>query len=144
MTIKFTNIFHCKTLQNLPKLGSLVWIWRRYDATSNEKIPNAKIPNKKTPKIEKPKKSRMKKCRTKKSRNKKTPKRKNLEMQIYWTFKNLKKTPKSQNFDDFLGLFDLKKEKNPESLLHSTNYKQILKLFYVQTRQVILKLFDLT
>jgi hypothetical protein len=31
MAIKFTNIFRCKTLQNLPKLGFLVWkytIWQ--------------------------------------------------------------------------------------------------------------------
>jgi hypothetical protein len=25
MDIKFTNIFHYKTLQNLPKLG--IWVW---------------------------------------------------------------------------------------------------------------------
>jgi hypothetical protein len=31
MDIKYTNIFHCKTLQNFPKLGFLVWkyaIWQ--------------------------------------------------------------------------------------------------------------------
>jgi hypothetical protein len=31
MVIKYTNIFHCKTFQNLPKLGFLVWkctIWQ--------------------------------------------------------------------------------------------------------------------
>jgi hypothetical protein len=31
VSIKYTNIFHCKTLQNLPKLGCLVWkrtIWQ--------------------------------------------------------------------------------------------------------------------
>jgi hypothetical protein len=27
MAIKYTNIFHCKTLQNLPKLRFLVWIY---------------------------------------------------------------------------------------------------------------------
>jgi hypothetical protein len=30
MDIKYTNLFHCKTLQSLPKLGFLVWkqtIW---------------------------------------------------------------------------------------------------------------------
>jgi hypothetical protein len=25
MSIKYTNIFHCNSLQNLPKLWSLVW-----------------------------------------------------------------------------------------------------------------------
>jgi hypothetical protein len=31
MSLKFTNIFHCKTLRNLPKLAFLVWkyaIWQ--------------------------------------------------------------------------------------------------------------------
>jgi hypothetical protein len=31
MTITYTSIFHCKALQNLPKLGILVWkqtIWK--------------------------------------------------------------------------------------------------------------------
>jgi hypothetical protein len=31
VSISFTNIFHCKTLQNLPKFGFLVWkqtIWQ--------------------------------------------------------------------------------------------------------------------
>jgi hypothetical protein len=31
ITINYTDIFHCKTLQNLPKLGFLIWkkaIWQ--------------------------------------------------------------------------------------------------------------------
>jgi hypothetical protein len=49
MAIKYTNIFHCKTLQNLPKLGFLVWkyaIWQpceRPDFTSNEKTGRQRI-----------------------------------------------------------------------------------------------------
>jgi hypothetical protein len=40
MAIKYTDIFHCKTLQNLPKQGFLVWksgnpvLWRKV-----EKVP---------------------------------------------------------------------------------------------------------
>jgi hypothetical protein len=36
LSIKYTNIFHCKTLQNLPKFGFLVWrqtIWQPCFAT---------------------------------------------------------------------------------------------------------------
>jgi hypothetical protein len=33
VTIKYTNIFHCKALQNLPKLGFLVWKYMYHLAT---------------------------------------------------------------------------------------------------------------
>jgi hypothetical protein len=38
MVIKYTNIFHCKTLQNLPRLGFLVWkqtIWQPWWSDQN-------------------------------------------------------------------------------------------------------------
>jgi hypothetical protein len=36
LSINYTNFFHCKTLQNLPKLGFLVWkyaIWQPWSAS---------------------------------------------------------------------------------------------------------------
>jgi hypothetical protein len=41
IVIKYTNIFHCKTLQNLPKLGFLVWkyaIWQPWWSSSLVKL----------------------------------------------------------------------------------------------------------
>jgi hypothetical protein len=36
MAIKFTNLFHCKTLQNWPKLGFLVWKYSYHLAAVHE------------------------------------------------------------------------------------------------------------
>jgi hypothetical protein len=37
VSIKYTNVFHCKTLQNLPKFGFLVrkQIWQPWSQTKN-------------------------------------------------------------------------------------------------------------
>jgi hypothetical protein len=44
MVIKYTNIFNCKTLQNLPKLGFLVWkqtIWQPWWPAAEERTASA-------------------------------------------------------------------------------------------------------
>jgi hypothetical protein len=46
VSIKYTNIFHCKTLQNLPKFGFLVWkqaIWQPCWELCKDKILIDKI-----------------------------------------------------------------------------------------------------
>jgi hypothetical protein len=43
VSIKYTNIFHCKTLQNLPRFGFLVWkqtIWQPWLAVRGKKWKN--------------------------------------------------------------------------------------------------------
>jgi hypothetical protein len=43
VSIKYTNIFHCKTHQNFPKFGFLVWeqtIWQPYFVWQNDFFDN--------------------------------------------------------------------------------------------------------
>jgi hypothetical protein len=44
VSIKFTSIFHYKTLQNSPKFGFLVWKYTIWHPCSTERLENAAFP----------------------------------------------------------------------------------------------------